>query len=55
MTEVVAGLREGDMVVAKSGTFLREGDAVRPVRSEQSAHTGTGATRLVSTGIAGSP
>lgn len=54
MTEIVSGLREGDQVVAKSGTFLREGDAVRPVRGEQSAHTGAGETRLVSTGIAGS-
>ena len=27
------GLAEGDDVVAKAGTFLRNGDAVRPVRT----------------------
>jgi RND family efflux transporter MFP subunit len=31
MVEVRAGLDEGELVVARSGTFLREGDAVRPV------------------------
>ncbi|MCB1513806.1 MAG: efflux RND transporter periplasmic adaptor subunit [Hyphomicrobiaceae bacterium] len=31
MVEIVAGLAEGDLVVAKSGTFLREGDHVRPM------------------------
>ena len=31
MVEVRAGLSEGDLVVARSGTFLREGDLVRPV------------------------
>lgn len=30
-TEIRSGLQEGDLVVAKAGTFLREGDAVRPV------------------------
>lgn len=30
-TEVAAGLAEGDMIVVKAGTFLRNGDAVRPV------------------------
>ncbi|MGH6815083.1 MAG: efflux transporter periplasmic adaptor subunit, partial [Hyphomicrobiaceae bacterium] len=29
--EVVDGLAEGDIVAARSGTFLREGDAVRPL------------------------
>ncbi len=29
--EVRDGLADGDLVVARSGTFLREGDAVRPV------------------------
>lgn len=29
--EVTEGLKEGDLVVAKSGTFLRNGDRVRPV------------------------
>lgn len=29
--EVRQGLAEGELVVARSGTFLREGDAVRPV------------------------
>jgi HlyD family secretion protein len=31
LTEVREGLSEGDIVVARSGTFLRDGDAVRPV------------------------
>jgi RND family efflux transporter MFP subunit len=31
LVEVRQGLGEGDLVVARSGTFLREGDAVRPV------------------------
>lgn len=31
MVEVREGLEDGDLVVARSGTFLREGDAVRPV------------------------
>jgi RND family efflux transporter MFP subunit len=31
LVEVKEGLNEGDLVVARSGTFLRDGDAVRPV------------------------
>ena len=31
MIEVLDGLTEGDTIVAKSGSFLRDGDAVRPV------------------------
>jgi RND family efflux transporter MFP subunit len=31
LVEVLEGLAEGDMVVARAGTFLREGDMVRPV------------------------
>jgi RND family efflux transporter MFP subunit len=31
LVEVREGLREGDLVVARAGTFLRDGDAVRPV------------------------
>ena len=30
LAEVREGLREGELVVARSGTFLRDGDAVRP-------------------------
>jgi RND family efflux transporter MFP subunit len=29
--EVISGLNEGDIVVAKAGTFLRDGDAVRAI------------------------
>lgn len=39
-TEIRDGVAENDVVVARSGTFLREGDAVRPIfeskRTEQS-------------------
>ena len=31
LVEVREGLAEGDLVVARAGTFLREGDTVRPV------------------------
>ena len=30
-TEVISGLNEGELVVEKAGTFLRDGDAVAPV------------------------
>ncbi len=36
MVEVREGLAEGDLVVARSGTFLRDGDAVRPVAGDRS-------------------
>jgi RND family efflux transporter MFP subunit len=29
--EVVAGLKAGDLVIARSGTFLRDGDLIRPM------------------------
>jgi RND family efflux transporter MFP subunit len=31
LVEVRQGLFEGDLVVAKAGTFLRDGDAIRPI------------------------
>jgi hypothetical protein len=31
LIEVRKGLDEGDLIVAKSGTFLRDGDAVAPL------------------------
>jgi len=34
LVEVREGLLDGDLVVARSGTFLREGDTVRPVLAE---------------------
>ena len=34
LVEVRSGLAEGDIVVAKAGTFLRDGDAVRPIQPE---------------------
>jgi len=36
MVEIRAGLSEGDLVVARSGTFLRDGDLVRPVSDKTS-------------------
>jgi RND family efflux transporter MFP subunit len=41
IVEVREGVEDGDLVVARAGTFLREGDAVRPIV--------TGATRLSET------
>jgi RND family efflux transporter MFP subunit len=35
LVEVREGLREGDLVVARAGTFLRDGDAVRPLLGER--------------------
>lgn len=32
MVAIEAGISEGDIIVSKAGTFLREGDAVRPVQ-----------------------
>lgn len=31
LVEVLSGLNEGDVIVARAGTFLREGDIVRPI------------------------
>ncbi len=33
LIEIKDGLAEGDLVVAKAGTFLRDGDSVRPVQT----------------------
>lgn len=35
MVEIRDGLEDGDVVVARSGTFLRDGDAVRPVLTDR--------------------
>jgi hypothetical protein len=35
LAEVREGLVEGDFVVSRSGTFLRDGDAVRPVMGDR--------------------
>ena len=32
--EVKDGVREGDLVVTRAGTFLRDGDVVRPIVPE---------------------
>lgn len=37
--EVKTGLKEGDVVVAKAGAFVRDGDRINPVRDETSAET----------------
>ena len=42
LTEVREGLSEGDVVVARSGTFLRDGDAVRPVAGCRAKLSDTG-------------
>jgi len=35
--EIRSGLNEGDIVVARAGALLREGDAVRPVEAAAEA------------------
>ena len=45
-TEVVSGLTEGDMVVATSGTFLRDGDAVRAIAKPAKLSEATTATEV---------
>jgi hypothetical protein len=47
MVAVTSGLASGDLVVAKAGTFLRDGDAVRPFEPDAvlSSKTNSGATR----------
>ena len=37
LVEVRGGLADGDLVVARAGTFLRDGDTVRPVPGETAA------------------
>jgi RND family efflux transporter MFP subunit len=37
LVQVLEGVNEGEFVVARSGTFLRDGDAVRPVLPEKNA------------------
>ena len=34
LVEVKDGLKEGDVVVTRAGTFLRDGDIVRPIVPE---------------------
>ena len=36
LVEITEGAAEGDIVIARSGTFLREGDTVRPVLASTS-------------------
>ncbi|MBU3028684.1 efflux RND transporter periplasmic adaptor subunit [Paracoccus marinaquae] len=54
--EIVAGLAEGEVVVARAGAFFRDGDPVRPVPSakeEGGLQTGTAATgATASAGVA---
>ena len=38
--EIREGLNEGDMVVARAGAFLREGDRVRPILARTSGTSG---------------
>lgn len=41
LVEIVSGIAEGELVVAKSGTFLRDGDAVRPVLPDRKVSDAT--------------
>jgi len=40
MTEIAEGLSAGEIVVAKSGTFLRDGDLVRPFKAPVTSASG---------------
>jgi hypothetical protein len=40
--EIHSGVNEGDIVVAKAGALLREGDPVRPISSGDTAQNGNG-------------
>jgi HlyD family secretion protein len=42
--EITDGLKDGDLVVAKAGTFLREGDSVTPMETKAQASATTGST-----------
>ncbi len=33
--EIVSGLKAGDLVVAKAGAFVRDGDKIKPIRSDE--------------------
>jgi hypothetical protein len=35
--EVREGVNDGDMVVARAGSFVREGDRVRPIMADEGA------------------
>ena len=37
--EIKSGLKEGDIVVARSGTFLRDGDVIRPIVADDANKT----------------
>ena len=38
--QIESGVEPGELVVAKAGSFLRDGDAVRPVVSDKTAQAG---------------
>lgn len=40
LVEVREGVKQGDLVVAKAGTFLRDGDAVRPTTANKATASG---------------
>ena len=45
LIEVKSGLIEGDVIVARAGTFLRDGDAIRPVFPAQQVSETTGGAK----------
>jgi HlyD family secretion protein len=44
LVEIKSGLADGDTVVARAGSFLRDGDSVRPVPAPDRLSEGAGAT-----------
>ncbi len=48
--EIKSGLSDGDTVIARAGSFLRDGDTVRPILEEKAAPAGTANSGAISTG-----
>jgi HlyD family secretion protein len=50
LVEIKSGLADGDTVIARAGSFLRDGDTVRPLLEEKVEPAGTASSGTLSTG-----
>ena len=50
LVEIKSGLEDGDIVIARAGSFLRDGDTVRPLLEEKVDPAGTASSGTLSTG-----